>query len=296
MKDLYQTITDRILLALENGVKPWHQPWAGNDHGRTSRPLRHNGEPYNGINILLLWSQAQNMGYASPYWMTFKQALEYGACVRKGEKGSMVVYASTYSKTEEVEDGTEEERNVPFLKAYTVFSADQIDGLPERFTARSIPMVDSPERDLAADAFFDAIPANICHGGSRAFYSVNDDYIQLPPFETFEDAAAYNSVKAHELAHWTRHASRLNREFGRQRWGDEGYATEELVAEMTAAFIAADLGFVASTLDSHASYVASWIKVLKNDKRAIVTATSLAGKAADFLAGFSEARQRDAAA
>ena len=296
MKDLYQTITDQILLGLEKGVKPWHQPWAGNTLGRISRPLRHNGEPYKGINILLLWSQAQAKGYASPYWMTFKQALEYGACVRKGEKGTMVVYASTYSKTEEADDGTEEERKVPFLKAYTVFCADQIDGLPERFSPQPVPMVDSPERDLVADAFFDTIPADIRHGGGQAFYSVADDYIQLPPFETFEDAAAYNATKAHELAHWTRHGSRLNREFGRQRWGDEGYAMEELVAEMAAAFLAADLGYVAATLDSHVGYLASWIKVLKNDKRAIFSAASHAGKAADFLAGFSQTNQQEVAA
>ena len=138
--------------------------------------------------------------------------------------------------------------------------------------------------------------AAIRHGGSRAFYSVNDDYIQLPPFETFEDVTAYNATKAHELAHWTRHGSRLNREFGRRRWGDEGYAAEELVAEMTAAFLAADHGYVAATLDNHVGYLASWIKALKNDKRAIVSAASHACKAADFLAGFSEARQRDAAA
>jgi len=157
-------------------------------------------------------------------------------------------------------------------------------------------MVDSPERDLAADAFFDTIPADIRHGGGQAFYSVADDYIQLPPFETFEDAAAYNATKAHELAHWTRHGSRLNREFGRQRWGDEGYAMEELVAEMAAAFLAADLGYVAATLDSHVGYLASWIKVLKNDKRAIFSAASHAGKAADFLAGFSQTKRQEIAA
>ena len=296
-KDLYQTITDKIITALEAGVRPWHMPWAaGNTEGRIVRPLRHNGEGYNGINILMLWGEAVEKGYSSPYWMTFKQATEFGGHVRKGERGTMVVYASTYSKTEETDDGAEEERNIPFLKSYTVFNAEQIEELPERFRVSPAAPLDSVERIQAAEAFFSTIPADVRHGGGRAFYSITEDFIRLPAFEVFESPEAYYATRAHETAHWTRHPSRLDRDFGRKRWGDEGYAMEELVAEMAAAFVGAGIGIAPMVLDEHTAYIASWLKVLKGDKRAIITAASHAGKAADFLAGFHQGQQETIAA
>jgi len=168
--------------------------------------------------------------------------------------------------------------------------------LPERFHMRPAVPLAEMERIEGAEEFFAAIPADIRHGGGRAFYSITDDYIRLPPYEAFENVEAYYSTRAHETTHWTRHPSRLDRDFGRKRWGDEGYAMEELVAEIAAAFVGADLGITPMVLDSHAAYVASWLKVLKNDKRAIVTAASLASKAADFLATFQQAHQETNAA
>lgn len=130
--DIYTRITDRIVADLERGVRPWMQPWsATNTQGRITRPVRHNGQPYSGINILLLWSEGLARGFASPMWMTFRQALELGAAVRRGETGSTVVFASRFTKLETDDKGNEVDREIPFLKAYSVFNVDQIDGLPD---------------------------------------------------------------------------------------------------------------------------------------------------------------------
>jgi len=284
--DVYTRVTDRIVAALENGVRPWHQPWnAEHAAGRISRPLRHNGEPYKGINVLMLWDAAQGAGFASPYWLTFKQALELGGNVRKGEHGSKVVYAGTFTKTEMSECGEEETADVPFLKEYTVFCADQCDGLPGHFTQTIPPAGPVPERIDRADRFFAATGADIRTGGNQAFYGIHPDYVRMPPFECFRDAESHASTLAHELTHWTRHPSRLDRDLGRKRWGDEGYAMEELVAELGAAYLCADLSITPEPREDHASYVASWLKVLKGDKRAVFTAASHASKAVDYLHG-----------
>ena len=223
-KDVYTRITERIVRDLEQGVRPWVKPWsAENAAGKIMRPLRHNGLPYSGINVLMLWSEAAEQGFASPTWMTYRQAQELGAQVRKGEKGSLVVYANTITVKEENDDGQEDAREIGFLKGYTVFNCDQVDGLPE-----------------------------------------------------------------HEASHWTRHPSRLDRSLGRKRWGDEGYAREELCAELSAAFLCADLALTPETRDDHAAYIASWLEVLKNDKRAIFEAASHAQRAADFLHGLQK--------
>jgi antirestriction protein ArdC len=157
--------------------------------------------------------------------------------------------------------------------------------LPSHFYARPEPKSDLVARNARAESFFAATGAVIRHGGARAYYSVSADHVQLPPFESFRDAESYYATLAHETAHWTRHPSRLNREFGRKRWGDEGYAMEELVAELGAAFLSADLELTPELREDHAAYIASWIKVLKNDKRAIVTAASFAQRAVDYLHG-----------
>ncbi|WP_095089981.1 ArdC-like ssDNA-binding domain-containing protein [Mesorhizobium sophorae] len=230
--DIYQRVTDSIVASLETGIRPWIKPWSG-DHaaGRIMRPLRGNGEPYRGINILMLWGAAMEKGYTSPSWMTFKQALALGGNVRKGEQGSLVVYASTFSRTEaDATTGEEQERDIPFLKGYTVFNAEQIDGLPAQYIAPVPPRLDSIERIGHAEAFFAATGAAIRHGGNQAYYNMGTDHVQMPPFEAFRDAESYYATLAHELTHWTRHKSRLERDFGRKRFGDEGYAMEELVA------------------------------------------------------------------
>jgi antirestriction protein ArdC len=297
--DIYQRITDQIVSKLEKGVKPWLKPWdAEHGAGRISRPLRGNGIPYKGVNVLMLWSAAMDKGYAAPVWMTFKQALELNANVRKGERGSLVVYADKILRTEtDAATGEDSERAIPFMKGYTVFNVEQIDGLPEHFYAKPVPRTETVLRIERAETFFAAIGANVLHGGSRACYMPAIDTIQMPCIDFFRDAESYYATRAHETTHWTRHKSRLDREFGRKRFGDEGYAMEELVAELGSAFLSADLDLTPEVREDHASYIASWIKVLKDDKRAIFTAASHAQRAADFLHGLqtSAAAQADAA-
>mgnify|MGYP001544678207 FL=1 len=296
--DIYQRITDQIVADLEQGVRPWHKPWnAEHAAGRISRPLRHNGLPYNGINIIMLWSAAMAQGFAAPIWVTFNQAKEMGAHVRKGEKGNLVVYANTITKTEENEKtGEEEERNIPFMKGYTVFNVEQIDGLPAHFYAPAETPLDPVQRIETAETFFAGTGADIRHGGNQAYYTIGQDYVQMPPFETFCDAESYYATLAHECTHWTRHPSRLERDFGRKRWGDEGYAMEELVAELGAAFLSADLGLTPEPRDDHAAYIGSWLKVLKDDKRAIFTAAAHAQRAADYLGGLQVTAAQEQAA
>jgi len=285
--DIYQRVTDQIVAELENGVRPWLKPWnAEHAAGRITRPLRANGVAYRGINILMLWASAVEKGFAAPLWLTYKQAQELGGQVRKGEKGSPVVYANTITRTEQDADtGEDVERNIPFMKVYTVFNAEQVDGLPAHFYALQEPALDPVARIEKAETFFAATRADIRHGGNQAYYAIGEDRVQMPPFEAFRDAESYYATLAHELTHWTRHPTRLDRSFGRKKWGDEGYAKEELVAELGAAFLSADLGLTPEPRADHASYIASWLKVLKDDKRAIFTAAAHAQRAADYLIG-----------
>lgn len=287
MRDIYQTITNQIVAALEQGVRPWHQPWnAAHMEGRVALPLRHNGVAYRGVNVLALWMQAMANGYASPVWMTFKQALELKAHVRKGEKGSLVVYADKLTRTETNADtGEESTRAIPFMKGYVVFNAEQIEGLSDLYYAKPAPSTPTIQRIARAETFFAATGVTVRHGGNRAYYSVSTDHVQMPPLESFCDAGAYYATLSHETCHWTKHPTRLDRDFGRKRWGDEGYAMEELVAELGAAFLSADLELTPSLRDEHASYIENWLKVLKSDNRAIFAAASHAQRAADFLHG-----------
>ncbi len=278
-------MTDKILADLENGVKPWAKPWnAGNANGRIQRPLRHNGQPYNGINVLMLWSDAQDKGFESPMWMTFRQAKELGGHVRKGEKGSLVVYANRITKRDK---DTDEEHSFMLWKGYTVFNVDQIDDLPDSYYGSKPEPINVEERNETAERFAAATQAMIQHGGNRAFYAPSVDHVQMPHFEFFRDAGSYYATLMHELTHWTSAKPRLDRKLGK-RFGDEAYAAEELIAEMGAAFLCADLGLSPEPRDDHASYIDSWVKVLKNDKRAIFTAASQASKAADYLNGLQK--------
>lgn len=231
-KDIYQRVTDSIVAELEKGVRPWLKPWnAEHAAGRITRPLRANGIPYRGINVLMLWASATERGYSAPLWLTYKQAQELGAQVRKGEKGSLVVYADTITRTEQDETtGEDLEREIPFMKGYTVFNAEQVDGLPAHFYAVQAAALDAVQRIERAEAFCASVGANISEGGDRAYYRMADDHVQMPPFVTFREPEAFYATLAHELCHWTKHPKRLDRDFGRKRFGDEGYAMEELVA------------------------------------------------------------------
>lgn len=276
--DVYARVTARIVSDLEAGVRPWFKPWRCTAP-TASRPLRHNGTPYRGINVVLLWIEAFQRGFGSPTWMTYKQAQQLGGQVRKGESGSLVVYADRYTKTDTEADGIETAHEIAFMKGYTVFNLDQIDGLqPEQ-------NINEGTNSLPPDVetFFAQTGAIFEHGGDRAFYSPLHDKIRLPKPEAFVSARSYAATKAHELIHWTGHTSRLARDFGGKRFGDAGYAIEELVAELGAAFICADLAITPEVQPDHAPYVASWLQTLNNDKRLIFTAAAHAQRAADFL-------------
>jgi antirestriction protein ArdC len=283
-QDVYTQVTARILAELEKGVRPWVKPWSV-EHaaGRITRPLRHNGVPYRGVNVLLLWGDALAKGYAAPLWMTYKQSQDLGAQVRKGEHGSLVVFADRFTKTETNDQGEAVERAIPFLKGYTVFNVEQIAGLPAHFYAQPVNPLPLCERIEHADCFVTATGAAIHHGGNQAFYSPARDLIQLPPFEAFKDKESYYATALHELTHWTRHETRLVRDFGRHRFGDDGYAREELVAELGSAFLCADLGITPDVREDHAAYLNHWLTILKEDKRAIFSAAAHAQRAADFL-------------
>ncbi|MCU7837959.1 MAG: DUF1738 domain-containing protein [Candidatus Thiodiazotropha sp. (ex Troendleina suluensis)] len=296
-QDVYTRVTDKIVADLEQGVRPWMKPWnAEHAAGRITKPLRHNGQSYNGINILMLWSAAVTEGYSAPIWMTFRQAKELGAHVSKGEKGELVVYASTITRTEENANGEDVEQAIPFMKGYTVFNVEQIEGLPAHYYQLAEPVLDPVKRIEHAERFFAATAADVRHGGNQAYYAMGSDRIQLPPFESFRDAESYYATLAHETTHWTRHPSRLDRDFGRKRWGDEGYAQEELVAELGSAFLSADLELTPEVREDHTAYIESWLKVLRQDKRAIFTAAAHAQRAVDFLHGLQPDAEQEIAA
>ena len=283
--DVYSRITNKIIADLEQGVRPWHRPWNA-DHmaGKITRPLRHNAIPYQGINVVVLWCASVAQGYACPFWLTFKQAQALGGNVKKGEHGELVVYADRITRTETDDKGEETERSIPFMKSYTVFNVEQCENLPAHYTATAVaPALPVAQRIESADRFFAATGADIRHGGTRAFYAEGPDYVQMPPFETFRDAESYAATLGHELTHWTKHEKRLARDFERVRWGDEGYAKEELVAELGSAFLCADLAITPEVREDHASYIASWLKALKDDKRLIFTAAAHAQCAVDHL-------------
>ena len=296
VRDVYSRITAKIIADLEQGVRPWFKPWNA-DHaaGKITRPLRHNGIPYKGINVLMLWGASVTKGYACPLWLTFKQALELGGNVRKGESGELVVFANRISRTETDDTGAESEREISFMKGYTVFNAEQCENLPAHYYAKAEPPTITPAARIErAERFFAATGADIRHGGTRAYYAEGSDFVQMPPFETFKDAESYTATLAHELTHWTKHDKRLARDFGRVRHGDEGYAKEELVAELGSAFLAADLEITPEVREDHAAYIASWLKALKDDKRLIFSAAAHAQRAADYLHGL-QPKQADLA-
>lgn len=289
--DVHAKLTQTIIDSIEAGTPAWFRPWrASHAEGRITRPLRATGEPYRGINTILLWCTALTSGYENPYWLTYRKATELGGQVRKGERGTMVVYADRIKKTETNARGEEIDASIPFLKAYTVFNADQVDGLAGRFNAAAAqPVLPTVERIAHAEAFFRHTGAEIRTGGDRAYYSKHSDHVQLPPIEVFVDPQAYYATGLHELAHWTRHPSRLDRDFGQKKFGDPAYAGEEIVAELTSVFLAADLGIEIEPRADHASYIDHWLSAMKEDKRFITTAAGHAQRAVDYLHGLQPA-------
>ena len=292
--DIYQCITDRIAAAIEAGAGTWQMPWHPGADGATPRlPVNAaTGKPYRGINTVVLWATAQAEGYPSAVWATYRQWAELGAQVRKGEQSSPVVFWKINGPDEGEdggtgggdgggaagEDGADGRRPRMFARGYSVFNVAQVDG----YAAPALPALPEPERIGHAEAFFAALGADIRHGGNRACYVPSLDQIRMPPFPAFRDAVAYYATLAHEATHLTGHASRCNRDL-RGRFGEEAYAAEELVAELGAAFLCADLALAPEPRPDHAAYVASWLKVLRGDKRAIFTAAAKAQQAADWM-------------
>jgi antirestriction protein ArdC len=287
--DIYQRITDKILADLEKGNLTWRKPW-NSEHleGKVMRPLRWNNIPYTGINTLVLWGTAADKGYLYPHWMTYNQAIELKATVRKGEKGTQIVYADKITVEKDTPEGETEVSNIPFLKTYSVFNVSQIEGLPKKFyQTPEVPTVNACDRIDELEKFFAETKADI-YCGNKASYNQSTDRIQMPPFESFESATTYYATLAHELTHWTKHPKRLNRDLGRKTYGDEGYAKEELVAELGACFLAADLGFEPMPEERHSAYIQSWLEALKDDKRLIFSAASHAQKAVEHIHGLKQ--------
>lgn len=281
--DIYARVTADMIAALEKGVLPWRKHWDATS--TFNLPLRSNSIPYTGINILLLWVSGEAAGYQSPRWITFKQAHELGAHVQKGEKGTTIVYADKFTKSIENQGKEAEQKLVWFMKTYTVFNSEQVKGLPENYYQKPAALQDESQRVQRAEAFFDAIPATIFHGGNKAFYNPATDAIALPSFAAFHTPEAYYSVRGHETIHWTGHVHRLDR---RQsvKSASRDYAFEELIAELGASFLCAEMGIYNATRDDHASYLAAWLKNIQEDNRVIFRAASEAQRATEYLKNF----------
>ncbi len=282
--DIYETITNQIVNAIEEGVRLYKMPWHRSRNDITNPVNAASSRSYRGLNIITLWMIAEARGFSSGTWATYHQWQERGAQVRKGEKSASVFFWKNLREEQGVSD-EKESRPLFVARAYNVFNADQVEG----YTAPVVPILSEEERVTAAEAYFAAIPADIRHGGNMACYRPAADTVQMVPYAQFESANAYYAVLGHELTHWSGAKTRLDRDLS-GRFGSESYAMEELVAELGAAFIAGQLGLPSVARTDHAPYIASWLKVLKGDSRAIFTAASKAQAAADYLAGFSAPR------
>jgi antirestriction protein ArdC len=279
--DLYDSITQQIISALEVGTPPWVCPWRRDPLEMSPRNAA-TARPYRGINVLLLNLRQMASGYAHNRWLTFQQARALDARIRRGEQGTTVVFFKLHEIAGNASDAPdtpdpERRRVIPLLRAFTVFNVDQTEGLALPST---LPEEPSWDACAAADALLAASGAKLSHGGARAFYQPAEDVIRLPTPGAFPSAADYYATALHELTHWTGHPARCNRLLGR-RHGIDAYAFEELVAEMGAAFLTNHCGLQGGL--QHASYIASWLTALRNDKRLIFAAASLAQRAADFV-------------
>lgn len=295
--NLYEEITSKIIAELEAGRLPWVQPWGSS---AVAAPLAMpknaaTGRHYSGINILILWGAVVARGFSCQSWLTFRQALSLGGNVRKGERGTTVVYADRFVPDDErkrAREAGDEALAIPFLKRFTVFSTDQCDGLPEEFATAPLPVPEGlilPE----VEELLRASQADLRLGGDKAFYAPALDYIQVPRPEAYFEPINWHRTALHELGHWSGHATRLGRDLS-GTFGSKRYAQEELVAEMTAAFTCATLGITPTV--RHADYIGSWLEVLREDSKAIVRAASAASKAADYLLAFRPGVQQPATA
>ena len=288
---LYQEITDKIIAELEAGRAPWVQPW-GTAAAKATLAMPQNASThrrYSGINVLILWGAVIERGFSNQSWLTFRQALGLGANVRKGERGTTVVYADRFTPEDErrraAETG-EEAQAIPFLKRFTVFNTAQCEGLPDEMMAMA-PPVETGLILPQAEALIRATGIDFRIGGARAFYSPTQDFVQVPPPQAYFEPINWHRTALHEVSHASGAAHRLNRDLSGS-FGSKAYAREELIAEMAGAFVCASLGIVPTV--RHADYLGSWLEVLREDDRAIVRAASAASKAADYLLAFQPDR------
>ncbi len=294
---LYQEITDKIIAELEAGRAPWVQPW-GTAAAKAALALPRKASShrrYSGINVLILWGAVIERGFSSQSWLTFRQALGLGGNVRKGERGTTVVYADRFTPEDErrrAAEMGEEAQAIPFLKRFTVFNTAQCEGLPDEMMAAAPPV----ETGLVlpqAEALIRATGIDFRIGGARAFYSPTHDFVQVPPPQAYFEPINWHRTALHEVSHASGAAHRLNRDLSGS-FGSKAYAREELIAEMAGAFVCASLGIVPTV--RHADYLGSWLEVLREDDRAIVRAASAASKAADYLLAFQPDRVEPVAA
>lgn len=266
-KDIYKTITAHILQALEKGVRPWEQCY------KTAMPLRFNGLPYQGINWLLLSIEAEEKGYETAHWGTFKQIKEAGGSVRKGEKSTVICFFKPLEKEDEAYPGNV--ITIPVARTYRVFNLDQVDGIDKKDLESNVQAL--PE----GEAFFDSLPASLLSTTGTPAYMPSKDAIRIPSIKRFASAEQYYATLGHEYIHWTGHTSRLNR--FPQEVTKESYAFEELIAELGAAYLLPQMGIVPLVDEEHAPYINGFIQVLKNDERALFKAAAKAHKAIDYL-------------
>jgi antirestriction protein ArdC len=278
--DLYEQVTQSIVRAIEEGAGQYVMPW----HSLTRPVNAMSRKSYRGINTLLLWAAAREAQYQSNEWATYRQWQELGGQVRKGEKSTVVVFWKFFDRTEETEDrdgeGSEStgKRARCMARAYWVFNASQIDGAPTS-SREDLP---ESERIAQAEMFFNALSGRVFYEGEQAYYSNNEDAIHMPTFTKFKSAAGFYGTLAHEYGHWAGAPTRLNRDLT-GRFGDQKYAMEELVAELTSAMLRAHLALPLEPRTDHAPYVQNWLTALRNDKRAIFSAASKAQEAANYL-------------
>ena len=281
--DLYRQVTASIVADLEQGVAPWTKPWKNGNTGGIMPMNAATKRSYNGINIPILWHAQLSRGYPTASWMTYRQAIDIGGQVRGGEKSTHIVFTKKLTIKDRE---SEEEKQIGMLKAYSVFNLAQIDGLTQE-TAVELPQ---EQRQDAATSFIAATKADIRIGGDRACYVPALDFITVPPESAFNTRQHFLATNLHELGHWTGAKSRLDRDL-KSRFNEKSYAAEELVAELTAAFLCAHLNIKGEL--KHAEYINNWIQLLKEDDRAIFTASSKASQAADYLRAFSETVEDD---
>ena len=290
--DLFARITRQIADAVAAGAETYRMPWHrwGEDLAQPVNAV--SGRHYRGINVLLLWATAEREGYRSGRWATFRQWTDAGAQVRKGQRGTAVFFWKSAADGDD-DEATADTRPRPryIAKVYWVFNEAQVDGA-EPISPQ--PSLSPAERIAVAEALVASIGAEICHGGDQACFVPSTDQIHLPKFEQFRDAEAYYAVACHELIHWSGAKQRLDRDLT-GRFGREAYALEELVAELGSAFLSAHLGLSVEPRPDHSSYIASWLRVLQDDNRAILTASARAQEAVDYLLGlFASAQDADA--